>query len=112
MAKHIVEQIAEANTEALTESGNASRAAVEELTKAYHDLATRNTRNLTAAMQALATVKSPADFIELQQRLMREGVQTAMSDSQRIAELTNAVFTGPFEPVRKRMEAVQNSAQP
>jgi phasin family protein len=112
MAKHIVEQIAEANTEALTESGNASRAAVEELTKAYHDLATRNTRNLTAAMQALATVKSPADFIELQQRLMREGVQTAMSDSQRIAELATAVFTGAFGPVRKRMEAVQNSAQP
>ncbi len=130
MAKHVVEQIAEANGEALhkggeaaekivkgnaetlTESGNASRAAVEELTKAYHDLATRNTRNLTAAMQALATVKSPADFIELQQRLIKEGVQTAMSDSQRIAELTTAVFTGAFEPVRKPMEAVQNSAQP
>jgi hypothetical protein len=37
-------------------------------------LATKNAKNLTAAMQALAAVKSPAEFIELQQRLIKEGV--------------------------------------
>ena len=60
MAKKPIEQIAEASAEALTKSGeaaekmiqggaealtesrNASRAAVEELTKAYQDLATKN----------------------------------------------------------------------
>ncbi|MGO9453449.1 MAG: phasin family protein [Candidatus Binataceae bacterium] len=51
-------------------SGNASRAAVQELTRAYQELATKNAKNLTAAMQALAAVKSPAEFIELQQRLI------------------------------------------
>ena len=94
MAKQPVEQIAEAasealtksgeaaekivkgNAEALTESGNASRAAVQELTRAYQELATKNAKNLTAAMQALATVKSPAEFIELQQRLIKEGVRS------------------------------------
>ena len=110
MAKHIVEQIAEANTEALTESGNASRAAVEELTKAYHDLATRNTRNLTAAMQALAAVKSPTELIELQHRLLKEGLEAAVGDSQRITRLTAAVFTAAFEPVKNRVEAVQDQA--
>ena len=53
--------IMKGNADAPTESGNASRAAVQELTKAYQELATRNARNLTAAMQALAAVKSPAD---------------------------------------------------
>ena len=95
------------NADALTESGNASTAAVQELTKAYQELTTKNARNLTAAMQALAAVKSPTDFIELQQRLIKEGVETAASDSQRIARLTTAVFTAAFEPVKNRVEAVQ-----
>jgi hypothetical protein len=66
------EKIVKGNAEALTVSGNASRAAVQELTRAYQELATKNAKNLTAAMQALAAVKSPAEFIELQQRLIKD----------------------------------------
>jgi hypothetical protein len=33
-------------------------------------LATKNAKNLTAAMQALAAVKSPAEFIELQHPIL------------------------------------------
>src|SRR5271157_2870486 len=103
------EKIVKGNAEALTESGNASRAAVQELTRAYQELATKNAKNLTAAMQALAAVKSPAEFIELQQRLIKEGVEAAVSDSQRIAQLTTAVFTAAFEPVKKQIEAAQKT---
>ncbi len=121
MAKQPSEQIAEAsaeaekimkgNADALTESGNASRAAVQELTKAYQELATKNAKNLTDAMQALAAVKSPTEFMELQQRLIKEGVQAAVSDSQHIAQLTTAVFTAAFEPVKKQIEALQKTSQ-
>ena len=120
MAKRPAEQIAEAtaepltkggeekivkgNAEALTVSGNASRAAIQELTRAYQELATKNAKNLTAAMQALAAVKSPAEFIELQQRLIKEGAEAAVTDSRHIAHLTTAVFTAAFEPVKKRLE--------
>jgi len=128
-AKRTSEQIAEASAEALTksgqaaeklmkgnagvlaESGSALRAAVQELTRAYQELASKNVKNLTAAMQALAAVKSPAGFIELQQRLIKEGVEAAVSDSQHIAQLTTAVFTAAFEPVKKQIEAVQRTAQ-
>jgi phasin family protein len=102
-------EIMKGNADALTESGNASRAAVQELNKAYQELTTKNVRNLTAAMQALAGVKSPAEYIELQQRLIKEGIETTVGDSQRIAQLTTAVFTAAFEPVKKRIEAVQNA---
>ena len=105
------ETITKGGAEALTESGNASIAAVQELTKAYQELATKNAKNLTAAMQALAAVKSPAEFIELQQRLIKEGVDAAVSDSRHIAQLTTAVFTAAFEPVKKQIEAVQKTAQ-
>ena len=105
------ERITKDNADALTESGNASRAAVQELTRAYQELMTKNVRNMTASMQALAAVKSPAEFMELQQRLMREGVEAAVRDSQHIAQLTNAVFTAAFEPVKKRLESAQKGAQ-
>jgi phasin family protein len=85
---------------------------LSELTKAYQELTTKIGRNLTAAMQAMVAVKSPAEFIELQQRLIKEGVETFVGDSQRISQLTTAVFTAAFEPVKKRVEAVQNSAHP
>ena len=111
MAKQPAEQFVEASSEALTESGNASGAAIQELTKAYQELATKNARNLTAAMQALAAVKSPTEFMELQQRLIKEGVEAAVSDSQHIAQLTTAVFTAGFEPVKRQIEAVQKSAR-
>ena len=105
-------EIIRGNADALTESGNASRAAVQELTKAYQELATKNVRNLTAAMQALAGVKSPAEYIELQQRLIKEGVETTVDDTKRVAQLTTAVFTAAFGPVMKRIQAVQNAAHP
>ena len=105
------EKIMKSNAEALADTGNASRAAVQELTKAYQDLAAKNVKNLTAAMQALAAVKSPTEFMELQQRLIKDGVEAAVSDSQHIAQLTTAVFTAAFEPVKKQIEAVQKSAR-
>ena len=98
------EKIVKSNAAALTVSGNASRAAIQELTRAYQELATKNAKNLTAAMQALAAVKSPAEFIELQQRLIKEGVEAAVTDSRHIAQLTTAVFTAAFEPVKKQLE--------
>ena len=54
----VAETIMKGSTTALTESGNASRAGVQELTKAYQELATKNAKNLTAAIQALSAVKA------------------------------------------------------
>ena len=103
------ETIMKSSTEAPTESGAASRAAVQELTKAYQDLATKNAKNLTAAIQGLSAVKNPVEFMQLQQKLIKEGVEAAVSDSHHIAQLTTAVFTAAFEPVKKQIEAVQKT---
>jgi hypothetical protein len=54
-------------------------------------VATKNVNKLTAAMRALATV-------------IKEGVETAISDSQQITQLTTAVFTAAFEPTKKHAE--------
>jgi hypothetical protein len=129
MAKATVEEIAKRNAEelakggeaaakmmkgsgeAVTESGAASSAAIQELTKAYQELAVRNAKNLTAAIDALAKVKSPPELIALQQKLMREGVEAAINDSQTIARLTGAMFAAAFEPIKKQIEGVQKTTQ-
>jgi phasin family protein len=99
------------SSDALAESGKGSAAAIQELTKAYQELAAKNAKNLTAAMEALAAAKSPAEFMELQQRLIKEGVEAAVSDSSHIAKLTKAVFTAAFDPVKKQIESAQKTAQ-
>jgi hypothetical protein len=125
MPKQPAEQIAEVNADALSKSGAAverlvndnaeavtdAKPAVLELTKAYQELAIKNAKNLTSAIQALAAVKSPTEFIELQQRLIREGVEAAVKDSQHIAQLTASVFTAAFQPVKKQIEAAQRPTQ-
>jgi phasin family protein len=104
------ETIMKGNTAALSESGAASKAGAQELTKAYQELAAKNAHNLTAALQALSAVKTPTEFIELQQKLIKDGVEAAVADSRHIAQLTTAVFTAAFEPVKKQIEAVQKIA--
>ena len=138
MAKQTAERIAEANAEALTKNGQAaetfmkgaadaevgnvsratvaltegskaSRTAVGVQTKAYQELAAKNVSNLTAAMQVLAAMKSPTEYIELQKQLIKDWVETAVKDSQHIAQLTTAVFTAALEPMKKQIESVQKS---
>jgi len=92
------------------EAGKAARAAFQELTQAYQELATRNVENLQSAIKALIAVKSPSQFIEVEQRLITEGVQAAVSDSQNIAKLTAAVFTAAFEPVKQHIQSLQKAA--
>ncbi len=98
-----------ANAEALTKSGNAAIAGYQELAKAYQDLATKNAEKLTSCIQALASVKSPNEFADLQQKLVKEAVEAAVSDSKKIADLTASVFSSAFEPVQAQFQALQKT---
>jgi phasin family protein len=112
MTSATVDQITaatKANADALTKSGNAVIAGFQELAKAYQTLATRNAEKLTSSIQALSSVKSPTEFVELQQKLIKEAVDAAVADSREIANLTAAVFTSAFEPVQKQVEALQKT---
>jgi hypothetical protein len=140
MSETKIGQVVEANTAAMHEGGKAAAVAFQDLAKAYQDLATKNATNLKSGIQALTAqaltaqaltaqaltaqaltaqaltaqaltaVKSPAEFIEVEQRLIKEGVQAAVSDSQNIAKLTAAVFTVAFEPVKQRIQSLQKPA--
>nr|WP_294529150.1 phasin family protein [uncultured Rhodopila sp.] len=109
-AQTAAESIVKGNPEAVTSSGYAASAALQELTKAYQELAAKNAANLTAAIHVLSGVKTPAEFLTAQQKLLAEGVEAVVADSQTIAKLTFAVFTAAFEPVKAQIEALQKVA--
>ena len=75
-------------------------------------------RQLIVRLHALGRIAfgDPGDpfwiVMRADDKSLKEGVETAVGDSQRIAQLTTAVFTAAFEPVKKRIEAVQNAAHP
>jgi phasin family protein len=104
-------KIAKDSSNTLVESGKGSAAALKDLTSAYQELASNNVKSLTAALEALVAVKSPSEFLALQQKLIKDGLETAANDSRRIAELTAAVFTAAFDPVKKQIEAAQHNAK-
>jgi len=105
MNKAIVDDLTKSSAETLTKIGSESAAAAQELTKAYQDVATRHFKNAMSALQALAAVKSPTAFLELQQKLIKDGMEDAMKDGQHIAKLTTAVFAAALEPVKQHLAA-------
>ena len=98
-----------ANAEALTNSGNAAIAGYQELAKAYQELASKNAEKLTSSIQALASVKTPNEFADLQQKLVKEAVEAAVADSKKIADLTASVFSSAFEPVQAQIQSLQKT---
>jgi len=108
---HTAEKLTKGNADAMSESVKAANPAYMELAKAYQELASRNAQQLTAAISSMSAIKQPGEFMALQQRLIKEGVESAVKDAQHIAELTAAVFTAAFAPVRKQIETAQKSVQ-
>jgi hypothetical protein len=92
--------------------GYASSNALQELNKAYLDLAIKNAFNMFNVVYTLSRVTTPLQLIDLQQRLIREGIGAAIRDSQRITQLTTAVVIAASRPAQKQNdEAVRKSGR-
>jgi len=53
---------------------------------------------LTASISALAAIRKPAEYLELQQTFMAEAMNAAIAESAPIVKRTTAAFTAPFKP--------------
>lgn len=108
---HATETMLKGGSDALLDSVKTSSAAFKELAQAYQDVATKNIENLNAAVAALAEIKKPADFLELQQKFVKTSIETAVNDGQRIAKLFAAAYAAPFLSAEKHGEATLASTQ-
>ena len=84
-----------ATTETLTKNSAAALAGFQELTKAYQALAAKNVEKLTTSIHALAAVKTPTEFVQLQQ-----SVEAAVTESKTLAELTFSIFTSTLKTAK------------
>jgi len=96
------------NVEALVKSGTVAAKGFEDVAKASQDYVTSSTEKADAMFKALFSVKSPAEFLELNSKLARESVEGAIADSRKFAELTQSVVTAALEPISARVAAFQS----
>ena len=96
------------NIDAFTKNSGAAVTSIQSLLKAYQDLITRNYEKQVASIKTLSSVKTPEEFVKLQQKLFTESLEGAAADGRLIAELTASVFSTIFEPVQKQFAAAQN----
>jgi hypothetical protein len=81
------------------------------LIRAHHAMGRRNTERLAVSMQALAAVKTPTEFVELQHKLLSKTLATVVSDGKTIAKLTTDAFTAAFNPLRKKVGDLRSGAK-
>lgn len=98
------------NADAIAKSGAATVKAFEELAKAQQALVAENVKKADAAVKALFSVKSPAEFADLQGKLAREALEGAIADSRKLAELSTTAFSAAVEPIQARFAALTKTA--
>lgn len=96
------------NVEALVQSGTLATKGFEEVSKAYAAYATENFNKATAAVKALASVKSPTEFVQLQAQFARESVDGFIAESRKLSEIANTVATSALEPLQARAKAASS----
>lgn len=99
------------NAEAMVKSGNAAMKGIEELQKAIQAATVRSAEKTDAALKAIAACKNPMEFADLQGKLARESVESAIAESRKFAELTQSLFTAALEPLNARVVAFQAMAK-
>lgn len=96
------------NAEALVQSGNATLKGFEEIAKAGQVMAAKSAERVDGALKALFACKTPVELADLQSRLARESIESAIAESRKFAELTTAVVSAAFEPLNARFAAFQS----
>ncbi len=98
------------NADAMVQSGTAAMRGFEAMAKAGQALAARQTETMEAAVKALFACRSVADFADLQGRLARESMETAIAEGRKFADLATAAATATLQPLTQRATAFQASA--
>lgn len=99
------------NAEAMVKSSTAALKGFEEISKAMQALATRSAEKTDTAVKAMASCKTPVEIADLQSKLARETIETAIAETRKFAELSQSVFTAALEPLNARMTAFQVMAK-
>ncbi|MBF0392485.1 MAG: phasin family protein [Alphaproteobacteria bacterium] len=96
------------NVEAVVQSGTVAVKGMEELGKLYTDYTNLSIAKANEAVKALSSCKTPQEFMQLQTKLTRDGIESFISDSRKLAEITAGVVNKSIEPLAARFQAVSS----
>jgi phasin family protein len=97
------------NTDAIVKSSSLAVKGLEELIKAYTNLANHSIEQTTSAVKALTAVKSPTEFQTVFSDLAKTNLETLVAESRKIQELASSVVTSSSAPITARVQAVAGS---
>ncbi|MDA8230540.1 MAG: phasin family protein [Magnetospirillum sp.] len=99
------------NADALIRSGAAALKGFEEMSKASQTLAAKTAEQVDAAVRALFACRTPTDVADLQNKLARESIETAIAQGRMLVELATTTYTAALEPLNARFAAFQTTAK-
>ena len=99
------------NADAMVRSGTAAMKGFEDIAKAGQALAVRQAEAMDAAFKAMFACRSPVELADIQGRLARESIETAIAEGRKFAELATTAYTAALEPLNARVAAFQSLAK-
>ncbi len=94
-----------ANIEAMIESGKITAKGIQDLAKQNAEYTRENLENASNAMQGFASIKSPRDFMEMQNERARSGFDTMVSQASKNTEAMMKLMGEAFQPISERMSS-------
>jgi phasin family protein len=94
------------NVEALVKSGTLAVKGIEELTKVYSTLANQSIEQTTSAVKALSVAKNPVEFQGIYTSLAKSNLESFVSESRKMQELTSSLVTSSLAPLTARVQAL------
>lgn len=100
------------NVEAVVESGKILATGLQEMTKSYAAETKTVVETMQAEIKELAAVKSPAEFFEKQNAMMRKQFDAAMAATSKNSEAMLKLASEAFQPISNRVSlAVEKMKQ-
>lgn len=104
---------AKGNAEALMASSQATTKGLETLAKAATEYTKASVTEAQATFQSLTGAKTPKDFFEIQNAVMKKSYDNFVAESSKMSELMVKMVSDAFEPLSSRMAvAVETFAKP
>jgi len=94
------------NVEAVVKSSTLAVKGIEELAKVYSTLASQSIEQTSNAVKALTTAKSPTEFQSIYTNLAKTNIESFVSESRKIQELSNSIVTSSFAHLNARVQAL------
>ncbi|WP_299437598.1 phasin family protein [uncultured Rhodospira sp.] len=97
------------NLNAATAASQALAKGLEDISKEAVTFSSKSMDGAVAASKQLGSCKTPADFTNLQTKLVKDNWEIMIAQTKKMAEMSNGVVKNAMEPLQARTKAVMET---